>query len=295
LHLFPADNSKVIIFQDNKTVNLARQNYDKSDHYQKTTVILAGYVYHTEHLQSIGQSTLSSNGNHSLSSLTDKRFRNTTNTIQTLRPDMIDDPINLLYIFYHDPFVLPKIFSNDSLFLYICLLHSKGFEFQNAAPSNIFTDFLSSDELQNMVREANPYFAMNQKVFHYFYLLNMVIQMYKSQYSINSFLNYLKNLFFNTIGVWDGFMKMNLKLIKILLDSDPSNYDFKIKGDYFRYLAELHAPGDDYSSNADWTMNCYESAMMNITSELTQADHLYIRFILNHCVFLDSKVTRGPN
>jgi hypothetical protein len=37
---------------------------------------------------------------------------------------------------------------------------------------------------------------------------------------------------------------------------------------------ELPAPGDDYSSNPDLRMNCSESAMMNVTSELPQAYHL---------------------
>lgn len=60
---------------------------------------------------------------------------------------------------------------------------------------------------------------------------------------------------------------------------------FKTRGDYRRYLAEI-ASEEDYDYQVEQAKSSYESAMMNVNTEMSQADPINLGLILNYCVFL---------
>lgn len=75
---------------------------------------------------------------------------------------------------------------------------------------------------------------------------------------------------------------IDLYLLPVASETQSIVFYNKLKGDYYRYLAEL-TPTDDTNSNR--ARASYEMAMKSVGDNIKMADPIYLGLILNFCVF----------
>lgn len=71
-------------------------------------------------------------------------------------------------------------------------------------------------------------------------------------------------------------------LLPVTSEAQTIVFYHKLKGDYYRYMAELSADDDLNSGRARAS---YEMAMKSVGDEMKMADPIYLGLILNFCVF----------
>lgn len=75
---------------------------------------------------------------------------------------------------------------------------------------------------------------------------------------------------------------LDLCLLPVASETQSIVFYNKIKGDYYRYLAEI-TPNDD--TNSSRARASYEMAMKSVGDNIKMADPIYLGLILNFCVF----------
>jgi 14-3-3 protein epsilon len=75
---------------------------------------------------------------------------------------------------------------------------------------------------------------------------------------------------------------VDVALLPVTTDPIAILFYTKLKGDYYRYLAELK-PGDE--GNSGRAKACYESALRSVSDEIRISDPVYLGLVLNYCVF----------
>lgn len=75
---------------------------------------------------------------------------------------------------------------------------------------------------------------------------------------------------------------IDTKLLVVTTDAQSIVFYNKLRGDYYRYLAEIN-PTDD--TNLSRARASYESAMKSVNDDMKMADPVYLRLVLNYCVF----------
>jgi 14-3-3 protein epsilon len=75
---------------------------------------------------------------------------------------------------------------------------------------------------------------------------------------------------------------IDVVLLPVTTDTIGVIFFAKLKGDYYRYLAEVKPEGDGNSGRAK---SCYEAALRAVTDEVRTADPVYLALMLNYCVF----------
>ena len=78
---------------------------------------------------------------------------------------------------------------------------------------------------------------------------------------------------------------VDMTLLPAVSDSQSIVYFNKVKGDCYRYLAEIDPSNSDLSGNAQRARSSYEVAMKSANDDMKMADPVYLGLILNFCVF----------
>jgi 14-3-3 protein epsilon len=75
---------------------------------------------------------------------------------------------------------------------------------------------------------------------------------------------------------------IDVVLLPVTTDAIGILFYTKLKGDYYRYLAEIK-PEDE--GNVGRAKSCYEAALRAVTEDIKLADPIYLGLMLNYCVF----------
>ena len=83
----------------------------------------------------------------------------------------------------------------------------------------------------------------------------------------------------------DVLMLIDSALIPTCSDSTCSIYLNKLKGDYYRYLAEFSPSNEIKEGHAGRAKAAYEAALLAVNDQLLPSDPLYLALMLNYSVF----------